>query len=332
MQKALVTGANGFIGSALTRRLLHNGYAVRAMCRSAERGKALVGAEVVEGDIQDLDTTRRHATGCDVIFHLAAVGAGSAVHQHNINVQGTLNVIQAGYESGIQRFVHVSSIAVYGYDLWGTIDETYPQHPPPNDFYMVTKSQGEKAVWDYAERVGLPTVTVRPAFVYGAGGTLWTQNLYKLCSTIPIPLLAGGRGSAHPIYVDDVVDLLVTAATHPDAPGHAFHAAPDPAPTWGEFLGYYGRMADNARTITISLPPTFLLKPIANAVSVVGRLMDQPFEVYGAIMNMTRTVTFSMAQARNILGWQPHFDLETGMALTEAWLKGDSALKDRAKR
>src|SRR3954451_17699965 len=100
MQKALGIGANGFIGSMLTRRLLRDGYAVRAMCRSVERGALLAkaGAEVIKGDIQDAATLRNGVDGCDVVFHVAAVGDGSAAYQYNINVQGTRNVAQAAHE------------------------------------------------------------------------------------------------------------------------------------------------------------------------------------------------------------------------------------------
>src|SRR5262249_46739151 len=142
MSRALVTGANGFIGSALSRRLLRDGIAVRAMCRSAENGTALgaESAEVVQGDIQDAAITRRCAEGCDVVFHVAAVGTGSALLQYSVNVQGTRNVLRAAHEAGAQRFVHVSTVAVYGYDASGPVDESYPQHASKLDFYMRTKA------------------------------------------------------------------------------------------------------------------------------------------------------------------------------------------------
>src|SRR6266498_2614037 len=113
MPKALVTGANGFIGSALTRRLLRDGYSVRALCRSRQRSALLAGtgAEILEADVQDPASLQGSAEGCDLVFHLAAVGNGSAAYQYNINVQGTRNVARAAHEGGVQRFIHVSSIA-----------------------------------------------------------------------------------------------------------------------------------------------------------------------------------------------------------------------------
>src|SRR6185369_8806345 len=98
--------------------------------------------EVIKGDVQDPASLRNSADGCDVVFHVAAVGDGSAAYQYNINVQGTRNVARAAHEANIDRFVHVSSVAVYGYKLSGVIDETHPQRPSRKDFYMQTKSAG----------------------------------------------------------------------------------------------------------------------------------------------------------------------------------------------
>ncbi len=321
MRKAFVTGANGFIGSALCRRLLRDGVAVRAMCRSPRKGQALAdaGAEVVGGDVQNPLVVRHAVEGCDVVFHVAAIGNGSAAHQYNVNVQGTRNVVYAAHKGGAERYVHVSSIAVYGLDIDGPIDETHPQHPSRDYFYSQTKAQGEAAAWAYSKRSGLPVVTVRPAFVYGPGSATWARQMYELCRRFPVPLFDGGRGNAHPIYVEDVVDLLVTAATHPAAPGSAFHAAPDPAPTWRDYLGYYARMAGNTSSLNI---PVDWVKPFGAAANWLTRLSGSPTDVSGMLGYMARRVTFRMNRAREILDWQPHVGLDEGMALTERWLKG----------
>src|SRR5260221_14351408 len=96
MHTALVTGANGFIGAALTRRLLESGVAVRALCRSEQKGASLTaaGATVIQGDVQDAASLLRAAEGCDVGFHVAAVGAGRWPPPHSINVQGARKVAE----------------------------------------------------------------------------------------------------------------------------------------------------------------------------------------------------------------------------------------------
>ena len=323
MRTALVTGANGFIGAALSQRLRQDGIAVRALCRSAQKGATLVaaGATVIQGDVQDAAVLLESAEGCDVIFHVAAVGSGSWQHQFGINVQGSRNVVETAAQVGAQRMVHVSTIGVYGYNVDAPIVETYPQTPPRLDYYMRTKALGEAVVWQIAGQHGLPLSVVRPAYVYGPRSAIWTLGLYALCRRYPVPHIARGQGLAHPIYIDDVVDLLVTAATHPGAPGNAFHAAPDPAPTWDEFLGYYARMAHNQRVVNIPLPPRVILKPLGDGLSLLRGLMGAPNDIYGAITAIGRHATFRMDRAHKILGWQPRISLEEGMALTERWLK-----------
>src|SRR5258708_21078610 len=181
MEKALITGANGFIGTALTDRLLREGVSVRAMCRSAERGNPLAqkGAEVVQGDVRDAELLKRYAVGCDVVFNLAAIGTGDWDTQHSINVEGARHVMDAAEGMGVQRFVHVSSIAVYGYEARGRVDENYPQRPPSNDYYMRTKSEGESLIWELAGKSNLEVVTVRPGYVYGPRSRTGSEAYYK---------------------------------------------------------------------------------------------------------------------------------------------------------
>lgn len=316
---ALVTGANGFIGAALTRALLRRGVAVRAVCRTPHKGAALAeeGAEVVRGDVQDLPRLTDLAKGCDVFFHVAAV-MGSAAYTYNINVLGAQNAIKAAHKGGAARFVHVSTVAVYGFNVTGSIPEDHPQQPSPNDYYSITKLHGERAVWAYAARTGLPTTVIRPAFVYGEGSTFWSQALYELCLRFPMPLVDGGRGHAHPIYVEDVCDLLIHVAEHPQAVGNAFNAAPDPAPTWAEFLGYYARMAGRTTSFELPLP---VLNAVAPLITALTRLRGTPFDLAGFLRVWGHRATYSMARATNLLGWQPRTSLAEGMRRTEFWLR-----------
>lgn len=319
MRQALVTGANGFIGSALTLRLLKEGVAVRALCRNPARGAHLVGrgAEVIGGDVQDERSLNRAIAGCDVVFHVAAV-TGGAAYSYNVNVIGAQNVIRAAYRAGAARFVHVSTIAVYGYEIVGRIDESQPARPSPDDFYMQSKALGEAAIWDFAAKTGLPTTCVRPAMVYGPGSAFWSRALYAVCRRMPAPMVDGGRGNAHPIFIDDLVDLMLCMATHTDAPGQTFHAAPDPAPTWSEFMGGYARMAGNTQTLDI---PANALAPFSGLVALAARLGGRAFDLAGTLRFWGHRVTFSMDRARAVLNWQPRTSLEDGLRLTEPWLK-----------
>ncbi|CAG0951566.1 UDP-glucose 4-epimerase [Anaerolineae bacterium] len=318
MQKAFVTGANGFVGTALVRRLCHDGVNVTALCRDPGKGEHLsaLGAEVVRGDIQDLHSLST-MKGCDVVFHVAAV-KGPSAPSYNVNVLGSVNVVEAARKAGVGRLVHVSSIAVYGYEVRGNVFEDHPQHPSSHDYYMQSKALGESAVWKYARAAGLPTVSIRPGFVYGQGSSFWSKMLYQLVKQGIAPLIKDGKGSAHPIFVEDVVDLLVTCATHPDAPDHAFNCTPDPAPTWAEFLGFYAHMTDR-ESPGIRIP--MAAAPLAALITWITRLRGDPTDAMGMIKYIGRDVVYRTKLAQERLGWSPRYTLEEGMKLTEPWLR-----------
>ncbi|MHB8629779.1 MAG: NAD-dependent epimerase/dehydratase family protein [Aggregatilineales bacterium] len=323
VRRALVTGANGFIGGALTVRLLEQGAHVRAMCRNPANGQFLAahGAEVVEGDVQDFETVRRHAQSCDLVVHGAAVGSGSAAVQYRVNVQGAENVAQAAVDTGAARLVHISSVAVYGLDVSGAVFESHEQNPSPRDFYQQSKALGEAAVWRIARHAKLPTAVVRPAFVYGPHSSLWTKALYSLCQRLPV--IPEFPGMAHPIYIDDLVDLLMLAADHPNAPGEAFNASADPAIPWRDFLGAYAQMAGKTRFVPF---PARSLAWMGRPLDGWFRLRGTPEDVSGSIRFLGNQAVYRIDKAINLLGWQPHVSLTEGMAACERWLKGDRSV------
>jgi nucleoside-diphosphate-sugar epimerase len=302
----------------LVRQLLHAGIAVRAACRTPAKGAKLaqLGAEVVAGDLLDPNGLREAMRGCDVIFHVAAA-TGDAILCYTTNVQGTVNVVRAAHQVGAERLVHVSTVAVYGYDITGTITEDTPHRPNPNDYYSTSKSAGELILWTYTQELGLPAVSVRPAFVYGPRSAIWSLMLYR-AAHYGLPLVDGGTGDAHPIFVDDVADLLVLAGNHPAAPGQAFNAGPAERITWREFGGYYMRMAGNERSLAVPLAP---LRPLGMAITLATRLRGAPFDLNSTLRYMGHRAQFSIAKAQTLLGWLPRVGLEQGMMLTEPWLR-----------
>lgn len=320
-QQVLVTGATGFLGGALTRRLVTEGAKVRAVVRSPQKAVPLhgLGIEVVEGDVTDAEAMRRAVAGCQFVFHVAAALGGDYAKQREVNVEGTRNVIQASKDTDVTRFVHVSSIAVYGYNVAGDVTEAIPPAPGA-DPYALTKAAAEQVVLEAA----VPYTLIRPAMIYGAGSINWTGAFFRWGRIKPTPFPGKGHGSSFPIHVDDVVDMLVVSASHPAAVNQIFNCAPDPAPTWREFISAYSHLAGHQRWLSIPMLP---FRPLAKIAQIVSPPHNMARDFPDLLRYAERTVTYSMTKSRDLLGWSPKYTLETGIPTCAAWLREQGLLK-----
>ncbi|MGB1288313.1 MAG: NAD-dependent epimerase/dehydratase family protein, partial [Aggregatilineales bacterium] len=171
-----ITGATGFLGGALALRLAAEGAIVKALARRPNRDKYLrdvPGIEIVMGDITDAARMRELTQDCDIVFHVAAALNGKLDFQRRVNVDGTRNVAIAAAQANIERFVYVSTIAVYGYSVTGIIDEDTPQYPG-NVPYNRSKSEAETALLKVVSDNNLPYSIIRPGMIYGARSAMWT--------------------------------------------------------------------------------------------------------------------------------------------------------------
>jgi nucleoside-diphosphate-sugar epimerase len=325
-KQVLVTGGTGFLGGALVHRLSEKGSQVRVVARDPQRGRYiqnLPGVEIVQGDISDTDKMHEAVRGCEIVFHVAASTGGSIHDQRRMNTEGTQNVANAAAGAGILRVVHVSTIAVYGYKQRGEVTEDTPIDPG-QDPYNITKAEAESVLREIGAEHRMPYSIIRPGQIYGPRSGMWTGKLFQAARWRPTPWLGDGSGFVFPIYVDDVVDLMVVLAEHPAAVGEAFNCTPDPSPTWREFLGGYSRLAGHQSWL--SIPPA-LVSPIAKLVGALARPQTQLKELPDMIGLVQGRVTFKMTKAREMLDWQPKVDLQTGIERCAPWLREKGLLK-----
>ncbi len=175
-KRVLVTGGTGFLGGALVKRLAEETALVRVAARDPARGKyiaGLAGVEIVQGDITDAEQMQRAADGCEMVFHVAAYTGGKLDIQRQMNTIGTRNTARAAAMAGVERFIHVSTVAVYGYRQSGAMTENTPP-APGHDPYNITKAEAEAAVRAIAAQNQMAYSIIRPAMIYGPRSGMWT--------------------------------------------------------------------------------------------------------------------------------------------------------------
>ena len=320
---ALVTGASGFIGGRLAERLaIEEGVRVRAMVRSTRKAERLRKhpLEILQADLLDLPSLHKAIDGCDLVFHCAALvrETGDRNEFYRTNVQGTENILKVSSDTGVNRFIHFSSVAVYGMNPPDRADETTPYQPCGN-LYCDTKIASEEAVWAAYQETGLPVVVIRPTNVYGPYSNAWTLRPIKLINSGQMMLINGGTGINNYVYIDNLLDGMLAATKRDESVGQVYLISDGAPVTWKEFFGYYAQMAGKRNIRSV---PQWLAKVIALGMEITSRFSGRPPKITReAIRFLTHQARFSIEKAVHELNYQPRFSLEEGMKLTEQWLR-----------
>lgn len=319
--RVLVTGATGFTGGALARRLLSDGARVTVWARSPERAAPLaaLGAEVVPLDLCDDAAVRSAMAPFDVVFHIAA--AFRAEHNtldafRQVNVEATRRLLEAARAAGIGRFVHCSTVGVQGEIDDPPADENY--RFKPGDFYQQSKMEGELLAREYFGS-SLPVTVVRPVGIYGPGDTRFLK-LFRAIYRGRFVMIGSGQTLYHLTYIDDLVQGFLLAATHPAAVGEVFTIGGPRYTTLNELVAAIAR--------AVGGPPVRWRVPYApvHAAAVVcawvcGRLGIEPPLYPRRVEFFGKSRAFSIEKARRLLGYEPRVDLEEGLARTAQWYR-----------
>ena len=348
-KRVLVTGGTGFIGGRLVEKLiLECGARVRVLVRDIVRASrvARFDLQLIQGDVTDAQTVRGAVTGCDVVFHCAYGNRGGADQQRAVNVDGTRAVADAVLRADACRMVHVSTIAVYGQTADGNVDEdTAPGGE--GDHYSQTKREAEQLLLDSHRRDGLPVAVLRPSCVYGPYGLAFTIYPLEELSSRRVVLVNGGNGLANMVYVDDVADALLVAAAEPRAIGEVFLISGARPVTWKELYASYERMLGVSATVPMTLEEVRAYaqdrkktkrqrRAMLNCLErarLTGEVHESPvpFDVPNEHMLAfySAKTTFRIDKARQQLGYQPRFDLQSGMELTERWARWTGLIQEQ---
>ncbi|MBI4320858.1 MAG: GDP-mannose 4,6-dehydratase [Chloroflexi bacterium] len=311
-KRVLVTGSGGFVASHLVERLAIAGNEVSCMVRYNSRNDSGLLAllqpslrnslEILSGDLRDSDFVRASIRSKDIVFHLAALIAIPYSYSHprevvETNVLGTLNVLAAAREIGVERVIHTSTSEVYGTAQYVPIDERHPlQAQSP---YAASKIGADKLAESFFMSYGLPVVTVRPFNVYGPRQsaravipTIISQALQKKSLTL---------GSTSPTrdftYVTDTVEGFLKAATSDQAVnGHVINIGSNLEVSIGDLVQKVSSLLGHE--LAVSHEPERVRPPM----SEVERLLADN------------------SLARTLLGWEPKVPLDDGLQMTIEWI------------
>lgn len=336
--RIFMTGATGYIGRAVARRLAADGHELRALVRPTSDLSRLDGIEVATftGDVTDRISMREGMSGCDAVVHLAAeLDFGAPLgRMAAINAGGSDNVASLAYKLGVGRLVAVSSVAALGGspDDGSPGDEDSPRREPPMN-YGRTKRAGDLAIAEWAKR-GLAVDTVHPSLVYGPPGKKEGANYFlRRVALGRVPALVAPDNRSSWVHLDDVVEAMVRIVERAGDPGQDGDRTPGHAP--GHRGGRAYILAGEAVTARALIgrvsklagrrPPKLALPlPAARALAAVATLAARlrgrrpPFE-REHLASLERHWAYDDARARTELDWHPR-GLDEGLPETIEYL------------
>lgn len=318
--RVLVTGANGFVGTALCRALSQRGHVVRKALRVMQPAEASAGQGEEAAVVGNMDAHANWSealSGVDAVIHLAArvhvmrdVAKDPLAEFRKVNVAGTERLARAAAAAGVRRFVYVSSIKVNGDATQGGRKFTELDRPAPQDPYGVSKYEAELTLHAVASETGLKIVIVRPPLVYGPGvkGN-FIQMLKVLGKGLPLPL-ASVKNRRSLVYLGNLVDALILCATHPAAAGQTYLVSDGEDISTPELLQ---ALAASAGWHAHLLPcPPFLLH-MAAQLAGKGAQADR----------LLGSLQADSGKIRRELNWTPPYTLTQGLQATAEWYRAE---------
>ena len=317
----LVTGATGFLGSALVTALVQQQQPVRILARDTAKAKAQFGdaVTIISGEITDAQAVQQAVQGVTCIYHLV----GRLYHPsvpvalyRETHVEGTRVLLEACQgQRQLQRFVHCSTTGVHG--VTGTTPAAEDAPFAPTNPYESTKLEAELLALKAYHEQGLPTTIIRPGLVYGPGD-LHLLGFFSSIKKGLFRVIDGGTALLHPIYIDDMTSAFLLCATRPEAVGHCYNIAGERPVTIRELSTAI------AHSLGKELPsgsiPLWLANFASDTFALVPGLQGERAPLTRSrVQFLTNSRVYATNRAKTELGFQPTIDLDTGMQKAAEW-------------
>lgn len=322
MKKILVTGAGGFIGFHLSNYLSKQGHQVTGIDIHFPEKKfeKPFNFEAIEGDFRNRKLLEETLKGKDVVFHLASAHLQISLQKSeywDINVHSLRPFLELSKSNGIQRFIHVSSVGVYGnLKSWPANEETVCR---PQSTYGETKLAGEEVVKKFYEETKFPIVILRPAWVFGPGCPR-TSKIYKTLKKRRFIMIGKGENLRHPVYIEDMMQAFKLSMENNEAIGKLFVIGGDRAITTNELV--------NAFSKAFSFPGPLVRIPYGIG-KIIASLSENLFGLVKIEPPISRRTleffdtnnAFDIGRAKRFLDFKPKYSFESGLKDSQIWLE-----------
>ncbi len=324
----LVTGATGYTGQILVKKLVAMGAKVKAIARSTSdiSFAADMDIEWIRGEIYDDTAITKAMDGIEYVFHVAAAfreAKSTEKDYWNVHVKSTqLLCTEALKQPEFKRFVHVSTMGVHGHIEHPPADEKYPFGP--GDGYQRTKVEAETWLAEFGPKNNLPYAIIRPCAIYGPGERRLLK-LYKMATKSYFPILGKGKCWYHLVHVEDLVGGMLLAAVEEKALGEAFLIGSSEPIQLEDMAAIMARTYGNTlRILRLPITPFFILGDFCE-------FLCRPFKIEPPIYRRrvafySKDRNFTTEKMRKVLGYQPKYDNETGIIESAHWYRDNGWL------
>ena len=326
MSKVLVTGATGFTGGKVAERLVADGEDVVAYVRASSNTQALekIGVECRVVDIRDADDVARNFGDIRKVFHIAAAYRSEHADHGEfraVNVDATRHLLEAAKRTGIERFVHCSTVGVQGEIEDPPAAEDY--RFKPGDHYQESKLDGELLALEYF-RAGLPGSVVRPVGIYGPGDTRFLK-LFRPISKGQFVMIGKGDVLYHMTYIDDLVDGFMLAGEKDEALGEVFTIAGPNYTTIRELVDTIADVLGKPHPgLSVPFLPVYWASVVCDGLCRAIKVNPPLYPRRVEFFELDRA--FSTDKAERLLGYAPKVMLADGLARTAAWYKEEGLI------
>jgi nucleoside-diphosphate-sugar epimerase len=304
--KVLVTGAGGFLGEWVAKRIVASGAQVRGMVRNSAAAEKLknYGIEPVLGDLTNTDSLRNAIRGVSHVHHIGALfrqGGATPEAFHHVNVDGTKNLLECCMEAGVNRVMHCSTVGVLGHVDNPPADESTPYNP--GDPYQTSKMEGEKLFLDYVGQNKIRGSVIRPAMIYGPGDTR-TLKLFKQIARKRFFYVGPGDSLVHFVDVRDLAEAFFKLGERVDINGEIFVIAGESSLPLEQLVRIIASI--------MGVPRPWLHLPV-RPMQELGSLCEficRPLGIEPPLFRrrvdfFTKDRSFNCQKARSVLGYVP---------------------------